>query len=206
MSNMKKALAIGGAVVLAGAAFGAGAYLVPRTIEVPKEVIKEVKVAGPIQTIEVPVEKIVEKNVTVEVLVDNGNLALLEKELIEKNGNVEYLTDGLDDNEIELIVDRLQLANEWEHAAFLKAKDKIPDELHKEVVSGVTLYREDIRSLNIDPDTVTLENIDWTSKDVDVVLPFTFRMDDLKYEGVARVIVIDGKIDDFEVSDIARRT
>jgi len=53
--------------------------------------------------VEVPVE------VIKEVQVDNGNMDLVLDHIYDNDGNIEYLLDDLDDDEIGLIVDRIIL-------------------------------------------------------------------------------------------------
>src|SRR6056297_2209314 len=57
-------------------------------------IIKEIPVEVPV---EVPVEKIVEK----EVKVDNGNLDKVLEHIYDNDGSIEYITDNLDDDELD---------------------------------------------------------------------------------------------------------
>ena len=110
----KKIKAIG-MVALAGVT-GAfvGAFAFPVTNEVTitnteyitETVTEEIEVEVPV---EVEVEKIVE--------VDNGNLATVLDFIYDKEGNIEYLLDGLDDDELDLIIDRIVFINDAEELA-----------------------------------------------------------------------------------------
>jgi hypothetical protein len=202
MNIKKKQIAIAlGSIVVLGAAFGAGAVLSPKEVIVTKEVAKYVEVPGEIQY----VDKVVEKTIVKEVAVDNGNLELVLAELQAKDGDVEYLTEGIDKDEIELIVDRLIMTQEWEALAFNKTKSRLYDELHKEVINGTTLYSDDMRSLYIEVDDIEFENIDFTDKDADVLVPFRFRQDEDKFEGVARILIRENEVDDIVVDSISKQ-
>jgi hypothetical protein len=201
----KKALAIGGCAILAIASFGAGAVLVPREVvkEVPVEklVEKEVLVEVPVEVVK-EVEVIKEVEVVKEVMVQSEDLKMVLEELVAKNGNVEFLTEGLDDDEIDLIVERLVLTQEWEALAVAKLKDKLADELDKTVVNGVKLDEDYLRSIWVDSEAITFEDMDFDQHDVEVVIPFKVRQNDVRYEGVGRVIIRDGEVDDFIVDSI----
>lgn len=199
--NAKKvATAIGLGALLVGAGLGAGAYLFPREVTVVKTV------PGPEKIVEVPVEKIVEVENTVEVPVDNGNLEMVLDELVKKDGSVEYLTDGLEDDEVDMIVERLFLTKEWESLAIKKVKDKAGRELDGEEADNVSIDEDDISTLNIKEDEVVFEDIDFDDHDADVLVPFSFRQDDDRFDAVARVTILDGEIEDLVIEDLSLRT
>ncbi len=195
LSTSKKLAAAGIAVGVAVASFGLGAALLPRTIikEVPKEIIKEIP--GPVQIKEVP-------GPIQQVKVDSGNLLVLEKELLDKEGSVEYLTDGLKDSQVDQIVDRLVTSQEWEKLAVDTVKDRAVEELNKETVNGTQLRASLMRSLFIDPEDVTFETIDFRDGDATILVPFRLRQDDQKFEGTARVLISENKLDDIFVDEI----
>lgn len=199
--NAKKvATAIGLGALLVGAGMGAGAYLFPREVTVEKTV------PGPEKIVEVPVDRVIEVETKVEVPVDNGNLKMVLEELVEKDGSVEYLTEDLDDDEVDFIVERLFLTKEWEELAFQKVKDKAGRELDGEEASNISIDEDDISALNIKEDEITFEDIDFDDHDADVLVPFTFRQDEDRFDAVARVTILDGEVESLVIEDLSLRT
>jgi hypothetical protein len=189
-----------GAVLLLGGSFAAGAYSMPREVTKivpgPTEYVdKIVEIPGPEVT----------KTVEIEVPVDNGNLKIVLDELIKTDGNVEYLVDDLDDDEVEMIVDRLFLKQEWEYLAEQEIRANLYEELDEETVGTVELDERDMSGLRIDVEDFTYEDIDWTEKDADVVVPFKARQDDFKFEGVAIVQIREGKVDELIIDSVQAR-
>lgn len=183
-----------------------GHFILPQEVVVEKEVIKQVNVT---ETIEVPVEVIKEVNVTetVEVPVDNGNLQLVLDHIYDNDGSVNYLTDDLDDDEIDQIVDRIVFMNEVKKLSVDAVKDDLFDELDKfEFVRSdnttVVLDEDDMERLRVDDDDdeIFVEDVDFEDGDAEVKLTGTFEQDDeeFKFEVIARFK--DGEYD--ELRDI----
>jgi hypothetical protein len=200
-SKMKVALTLGGIGLLgAGAVLGAVAF--PNEVAVPVEV--KVPVEVPVEIVkEVTVEKVVE--VPVAVPVDNGNLQVLLDEMVERDGEMSWLTDGIDEDETELLVERLLMSHEWDRKALSAVQSELADELDKIEVDGTEMDEDEIRSIRINLEDVTLENIDWDDQDADVMVPFTLRQDDEKFEGVAIVEIREGKVDELIVDSISKQ-
>ena len=160
-----------------------------------------------VKTVEVPVEKIVEvsKEVKVEVPVDNGNLKLVLEHIYDNNGDIEYITDDLDDDEIDLIVDRVVLVNDFKALALNEVKKNLFDELDGEVVGTETLDDRDMERLKLDDeaDEIVVDEIDFEDKDAELLVTGTFEQDDVEYEFTARVIFKDGEVDELEVDSVA---
>jgi hypothetical protein len=189
----KKALAIGAAVILAGAAGAIGGALlspvekvtveyqtkeIVKTIEVPVEVIKEV-----------PVEKIV----TVEKLVDNGDLALVTQRL-EDLGVFEDAAE---------VVEEIKAEDAALALAVAEIKDKFADVLEDEGIVD-------------DEDEVSLVTIKSSYEDVEVVDSdfdndeYTFKIDvkvddedaETKVKTVFTVEVEDGEASIVDVEKV----
>lgn len=199
---------IAGAVGLLAVGGLAGSLIVPtQVIEVEKLVN---------QTVEVPVvetvivETIVEKevikevNVTQEVLVDNKKLTDVLNHIYDNNGDVEYLLDNLDDDEVILIADRVIFVNEMKKFAVDAVKSELFDELDREEynISGIAVEfdESDLERLRIDNDEDEIEVIDVDFEDGDITLRVTgsFEQDDDKYAYTADVEFKDGYFDQID--------
>lgn len=204
----KKSIAlklVAGGLVVAAAGMAAGAMLFPVTHEttVTKEVIKTVEVPGPVttevQTVEVPVEKV--------VYVDNGKLADVLQSIYDADGDVQYVTTDLDDTEIALIADRLVWDNDVLAIAENAVRDQAFDVLHKELINGTKLDRTDMERLRVmnDKGDMSIVDRDYDDKDADVLVMAKFEQDDVKYEADFLVVIKDGELDDVVVDDIRTR-
>ena len=177
----KKIKAIG-MVALAGVT-GAfvGAFAFPVTNEVTitnteyitETVTEEIEVEVPV---EVEVEKIVE--------VDNENLATVLDFIYDKEGNVEYLLDGLDDDEVDQIVDRVVFINDAESLAenFIKgnfakyAEDNFNDVKEAEDVKVLAIDRLEVSN----PDFEKYSEFDYMTADVSARVFYTNDGGDIK--------------------------
>jgi len=157
-------------------------------------------------------EVLVNNTVEVEVEVDNGNLDLVLDHIYDNKGDVSYLTEDLDDDEVNEIVDRLIFVNEIKVLAAEEAKSEIKDLLDKEefTFNNVTVkFDEDdierVRVQDDDDEVIVGEDIDFEDGDADVEAEVKFEQDSIKY--VANVIVEfrDGSVDDIELSDVKLR-
>jgi hypothetical protein len=198
-SKLVKALAIGGTA--AGLIVGGlgGALLFPKevinVVEVPYEVQVEIeKIVN--QTIEVPVEIIKEVEVEKIVEVDNGNLDLVLDYIY--SGNVTLITEDLDEDEVDQVVDRIIFLNDIEAVAEQYVKDNIKEEVDRERVGGIRLYEELIDRLRLDKDVI-VEDIDFKYNDATVKLTGSFRQDKDWFNYEAEVIFVNGEVDDFKV-------
>ena len=198
-------------LVLGGAALGAGAasMLIP-----PQEVVKEVEVIKEVQveklvnqTVEIPVETIVEVEKMVEVPVDNGNLDMVLDHIYDNNGRVQYLTEDLDDDEVSEIVERVAFSNEIRDLAIEEIKKEGEDLLDKEEFDGVEFDDRDIERFKIygDDEEVVIEDIDFEDKDATVIVEARFEQDDVKYKATYEVTIKDGEVDDSDLVDIEYR-
>lgn len=162
-SVLKKVGAIALGLGIVGASVVAGASLFPKEVEVevPYEVVKYETVVE-----EVPVEK--------EVLVDNGNLDLVLDYMLEDD--VSLVTEGLEDDEVDLIVDRIMFINEAESIVKNFIKENVFKHRAKEQEVESEDY-SDLHVLNIDLKDVDFESYDefgYTTAKADVSVAFRY--------------------------------
>ena len=227
--NTKKILKVAGAIgagalLIAGGALGTGIVKNDTIQEQAAQIsqlqlnekslnstIVDLKNAEPVIEY-VDKEVLVNNTVEVEVEVDNGNLDLVLDHIYDNKGDVSYLTEDLDDDEVNEIVDRLIFVNEIKVLAAEEAKSEIKDLLDKEefTFNNVTVkFDEDdierVRVQDDDDEVIVGEDIDFEDGDADVEAEVKFEQDSIKY--VANVIVEfrDGSVDDIELSDVKLR-
>lgn len=150
-------------------------------------------------------EPVVINNTAVEtVFVDNENLSLVLEEIYDNNGNVEYLTDDLDADEVSQIVDRIVFVNDIKALAVAEAKAEIADLVDKEVVNGEELDDRDVEKIRIndDADEVLIDDIDFDDKDATVIVTGDFKHDDVDYEFEVEVEFRDGKVEDITLLSV----
>jgi hypothetical protein len=199
MDKKQKALLIGG--IVAVAAFGAGVAVPPQEVVkvVTKEVVKTVEVAGPI--IEVEKEVFVDKIVEVE----SANLPLLLETLYDFDGNVQFLTEDLDDDELDEVVTRLVAVQDAKALAFAQIKRDATDELDGIIVNTTTLYEEDIRSLSILDDEWAVDSVDYEDDEFELSVPIRFKQGAEHFEAVLQVSVKDGDAKDIDILSVELR-
>jgi len=205
MNKLYKGIAIvaGALATLAAGCVGGFILDTPDTIITVQERIVEVN-----NTVEVPVDVMVEKIVEV----DNGNLDLVLNELYDNKGLVDYLVDDLDDDELDLVVDRIVMAQDFKSLAVAEVKAELFDELDNEDVtladnSTIELDDDDMERLRIndDSDEVLLSRVDYEDGDADVTVIGTFEQDDVKFDYNVTVEIKDYEVDDFEVESVVAR-
>jgi hypothetical protein len=185
-------LAVGGAI---------GHMAFPTHVETEKtvEVVKEV----PVDKI-VYVDKMVEVEVPVEVvkevIVESENLEMVLEHMHENDGNVDYLVDDLEDDELSQIVDRISLVNEVKQFALDGVKKDLAEEMDGMVVNGTTLDEDDVERLRLDdePEEITFADYDFDDKDFTVEVTGRFEHDDVKYKFTTDVKIKDGEYDELD--------
>jgi len=147
--------------------------------------------------VEVPVETIVE--------VESANLSIVLDHIHELDGDVEYLLDDLDDDEVELIVDRIVFVNEVKDLAVAEVKAEIFDELDGEEVGEVELDEDEMERLKIDDDLdeIMIDDIDFEDGDALVTVTGSFEQDDVEYVFSAEVSIKDGEVDEIESIEVS---
>lgn len=200
-----------GAVLIAAVAGISGAGLAINTIDpviqtetVIKEIIKEVPV-NVLITEQIEIEKLVEVEKIVEVKVDNGNLGLVLDTIYNNNGNVEYLLNDLDNDELDMIVDRIIFTEEVKILAYDGIKKNIIDELDEIEINGEELEDDDIERLKVYADDIIIEEIDYDDMDAEVLVEFKFEQNDIKYKGSAVAKIRDGKFDEIKSVEVELR-
>lgn len=194
----KKLVAVAGAISLGvGAIVGAVAFPVEKEVVVEKNVTVE-KPVEVVKYVNSTVEVVKEVEVVKTVTVDNGNLSEVLQHIYDNDGNVEYLVDNLDDNEVALIADRVIFVNEVKKLSVDAIKDDLFNELDGENVNGTVLDDRDMERLRINDDAneITVESIDFEDKDADLNVTGTFEQDDVKYDFSAVVRFKDGEYDE----------
>lgn len=200
-------VALGAGLVLGGLG---GAFLFPttNTITDQVEVINEVE-----KIVEVPVETIVTETIEVEkiveVEVDNGNLDTVLDHIYDTEGNVEYLLKGLDDDEVNQIVDRVVFINDVTTLAVKEVKAEFMDLIDKEDFGGVEKFFDEdnigrVRIQDKDGDIVCFD-VDFKDGDAEVEVEVKFEQDDIKYKVKVIVEFRDGKVDDIDLGLVELR-
>lgn len=189
---MKKAVAFGVAGLVVGG-FG-GAMLVE------PEVITETN--------------IIYENVTVpmEIEVDNGNLDFVLEHIYDNDGQVNYLLEDLDDDELDLIVERIIFINDIKFIAGEYVATELADELDNlefTLADGtiVTFDEDDIERVKVydDDDELIIDYVDFEDSDAKVLVTARFEQDDIDYEVDFEVEFRDGEVDDIDVLEIRER-
>lgn len=143
----------------------------------------------------------------VEVEVDNGNLDLVLERMLSDEGNVSYITNGLDDDEANQIADRIVFINEAKSLAVdAVSKLDIADELD-DYDSLLRLEEDDIEKIKVQDkdEDVTIEVSDFNDSDANVTVKVEFEQDNVDYEAVFDVKIKDGEVDGIKVSSITEQ-
>ena len=155
------------------------------------------------------VETIVE--VPVETLVDNGNLDLVLDHIYDNDGSVQYLTEDLDDDEVNLIVNRIVFINDIKSLAVIEAENEIKDLLDKEEFTfgneTITFDEDDVERVRVqsDGEDLIIDDVDFEDGDADVLVQVKFEQDDVKYLADCTVQFRDGVVDDIDLDDVELR-
>lgn len=210
MENKTKiAGAIGATALIALSALG-GAGIADDSAQVKqlREQVSALENVEPVVINNTVIEKVpVPYNVSHEVFVDNGNLDLVLEHVYDNNGNVEYLIDDLDDDEVGKIVERIVFINDIKALAVDYVRAEGIEELDKELVNGTVLDEDDVERFKIDDeaDEVLVSNIDFEDSDAEVFVRARFEHDDVDYEVVYRVEFEDGKVEDISIDSLDLR-
>lgn len=145
-----------------------------------------------IETVEVEVEKIVE--------VDNGNLHMVLEYVL--NEDVLLVTDGLADDELSKLMDRIAFLGETKTVAEAHTSRVVADLVHEEVVSGTRIFKEDIKWFTVEE--AVLSSIDFSDLNATAVTPVRFRMDDNLYLAQIEIIFEEGKVVSEELLSLAQ--
>lgn len=205
-----------GAIALAGLVIGGmgGAMAFPKVITETVEV--EVPIEAPVPQItevevlvEVPVIEYVNQTEIVEVEVDNGNLDMVLDHIYNNDGQIEYLLDDLDDDEIDFIVDRIIFMNDAKTMGVDYIEAELADELDNYVFtnadnSTVEFDDDDITDIDVDDDfdDIVVEDVDFDDDETDLIYEVKFEHDDVDYIASVRVEIRDGEADDMDILSV----
>lgn len=187
----KKAGAVALGLGIVGASVLAGSQLFPKTVVeeviVTKVVYEDVIVEVP-TIVEVPVE--VEKEVIIEV--DNENLALVLKYVYDEEGNLEFLTEDLFEDELDIIVDRILLVEEVKSVSVNNALSNFARELEKQH----DYDRRDVSRVKLVKDSVEFvkDSADFKYSEFEIKLSVEFRYDSSVEEKEVLVKYYNGKV------------
>ncbi len=139
------------------------------------------------------------------VEVDNENLGLVLEHIYDNEGDVNYLTEDLDDDEVEEIVERIVFVNELKSHAVDAVRDNLFDELDKRGVGNIELDEDEMERLKIDDRDyeIKVEVSDWDDGEATAIVTGTFEQEDIngndrKFEFTAELDFDDGEFDDFD--------
>lgn len=148
----------------------------------------------------------------VEVEVDNENLDTVLEHIYDNDGSVSYLTEDLDDDELDQIVDRVAFINEIKSLAVAEIKAEAADELDKVVYtfadnSTIEFDEDDIERIRVqdDDDEVVIDDVDFEDSDAEVKVTVNFEQDDVKFQADFMVEFKDGEVDDLDLLEIRER-
>ena len=132
----------------------------------------------------------------VEIEVDNENLGLVLDHIYDNDGDVDYLIDDLDDDEVEEIVDRIIFENEVRKLAVDEVKKNLFDEIDDR--KG-TWDEDDMDKLRIqdDFDEIEFSIDDWDDKEATITIKGTFEYKDIQKDFTAELEFDDGEFDEF---------
>lgn len=202
--------AIGVGLIAVGGVAGALAF--PQTVTETVEIEVD-KIVTQMEYVDVPVNVTVEVPVEVEVPVDNGNLAIVLEHIYDNEGQIEYLLDDLDDDELDLIVERVAFINEIKAFAINAVESELFDEIDgEEIVLGdnstYEFDEDDLSHLDIDDDMdeLIIEDIDFEDGDAEILVSFDFEdEDELEFEGTCIVKFKDGEFDELQDIEIVEK-
>ena len=179
--TMKKIGAVAGIGLIAGAggvALGSSAF--------PQTITEEVEVERLVET-EVEVIKEVEVERIVEV--DNENLDLVLEYAYDNDGDLELVVDGLFDDELDEVVDRIVQLQDWKAEGSNIVKSQFSRELDRQH----NFDRRDVSRIRVDESSTSVSNVDFKYGDAVVTLEVEFRYNNDLYEAEVEVVYYDGK-------------
>jgi hypothetical protein len=202
------------AMVLGGLTIGAGAGLIganmfPKTIT-ETEIVTEY--VTQIEEVPVNVTEYVEVEVPVETIVevDNENLGLVLEHIYDNDGEIEYLLEDLEDDELDLIIERIVFMNDVKSLGEEFIKSELADELDKIEFtmpdnSTITFDEDDIEKIKVKDDLsdIIVEDIDYEDSECDLIYSeVEFEHDDIDFKAVVRVEIRDGEADELEIISV----
>ena len=129
-----------------------------------------------------------------------------------EDGNINFILDDLDDDELDQIPARIEMINSWKIMGISYIEAEFADELDKEVftfVDNSTLEfdEDDIEKLRIDDDMndILVDDIDFEDGDAVLIYQVKWEQDDYEFEGEVEIEIDDGSVDEIRIYSIAER-
>lgn len=207
---VKKVLGVIGVVIVAGlgGAAIANTLIEPEIVTVTDTIVEEHMINVPFETIvEVPVIQEVE----VPVYIDNENLDLVLDHIYDNDGVIEYLTDDLDDDEVNQIVDRIVFINDIKSLAVAEVEKEFLDLIDKEEFEfnneTIKFDEDDVERVRVrdDADQLIIDSVDFEDSDAEVLVEVRFEQDDVKYIAKCVVEFKDGLVEDLDLESVELR-
>lgn len=141
------------------------------------------------------------------VYVDNGSLDLVLEHIHDNGGQIEYLTDDLDDDEISLIVERIAFVNDIKELGARYVEDEFADELDRREFNGTEFDEDDVERVRVqdDHDEIAVDDIDFDDLDAELEYVVKFEHDDDDFEALVRVEVRDGRVKELDITEVNPR-
>lgn len=145
-----------------------------------------------------------------DTLTEDPSLDLLLEHIYDNNGNIDYLVEDLDDDELDLIVERIDFINKIKSDSVDFIKKELFDEVDKmEIIladnSTYEFDEDDLERLKIndDDDEILIQDIDFEDGDAEVLVSGSFEDDDdLKFRYEVIISFRDAEVDDFDDIEI----
>jgi hypothetical protein len=205
--NVKKILAVGlGGVVLLGLGGFAGSQIFPKEVVVTRTVT-EVQTIEDTARVDILTAQVTDLQAQLDVKPDvitevkevqSKDLPLVLEHIFNNGGNIDYITQDLDDDEIGLIVDRIILVDDFKKLSVQSIEKDLFDKLDGEIVDGTELDNKDMEKLRINDgaDEIIIDDIDFQDNDATLIVSGSFKQDDVKFLFDAEVIFRDGEYDE----------
>ena len=191
---MNKNIMKGAAVAAAGLIVGmGGGFMLDQPAEVTKivEVPVEKVTPGPVQIQEVEVVK----------FVDNGKMEELLQAIYDNDGDLEFVTEDLDEDELGLIVERVAVMGEYRMMAENEARKEALDLLDNELVNGTTLDEKEMRLKSTGLESELL-SIDFEEEDATFEVELLVNQDGERYKALFSVEIVGGKARDVDLLSV----
>jgi len=143
-----------------------------------------------------------------EVLVDNENLSLVYKYVVDQEGDLTELDiSEIDDNGVNELVNQIVFVNDIKSIAAQEVRAEIADLVDKEVVDSVSLDEDDVERVRVDDDfdEILVDDIDFEDKDASLLVSGSFEHDDIDYVFEVEVEFKDGALDDLSLVSLAKK-
>ena len=132
--------------------------------------------------------------------------------IYNEDGNINFILEDLDDDELEQIPVRIEMINAWKLAGINYIEAEVADELDKEIYtfedeSTLEFDEDDIEKIRIkdDMDDILVDEIDFEDKDAILVYTVKWEQDDYKFIGEVEIEIDDNEIDEIRILSVEER-